>query len=485
MEVNKIYCGDSLEILKTFPDESVDCVITSPPYWGLRDYNVAGQLGLEKTPEEYVAKMTEVFREVKRVLKKEGTLWLNLGDSYWGSGCGPSGNFGVPDDARVNNSKGKKYPKRDDLKSKDLIGIPWMVAFALRKDGWYLRQDIIWAKPNPMPESVQDRFCKSHEYVFLLSKSPRYYFDLESVKEPTVDNTKSHEYNERYEQETLRPEIQSFGERASNSSEVLLFQEGAVGKESISEEIQNDRRTATAVSPIGSQTRKGSEIQSTAETLRPKRERKKGEGGEGQDVGENREGKICETENRNQAEISDSDNGLSINKERVGSNQEEIQSSVRLLPQKTDKIGNGTQDALIAGREAHGGEHSPSLSELQRTKGKSHKSAVTPGQTAHTKALKRMAGEKDPIYTTRNKHSVWTVTTKPFKEAHFATFPEDLIVPMVLAGCPPKGIVLDPFMGAGTTALIGQKLGRNFVGIELNPDYIKLAQKRLAQKNLL
>ena len=176
-----ILCGDSLAVLRTIPDESVHCCVTSPPYWGLRDYGVPGQLGLERTPEEYVAKMVEVIREVRRVLRKDGTLWLNLGDSYWGSGCGPSGNFGVPDETRANNSKGKKYPPNDTIKPKDLVGIPWRVAFALQADGWWLRQDIIWAKPNPMPESVTDRCTKSHEYIFLLSKSAKYYYDSEAV----------------------------------------------------------------------------------------------------------------------------------------------------------------------------------------------------------------------------------------------------------------------------------------------------------------
>jgi len=240
---NKIIQGDSLEVLKTLPDESIDCCITSPPYWGLRDYGTAkweggdpncehkvgratrgglsdfqknnkgsfgdeavrqgehcpkcgakridNQLGLEKTPEEYVSKMVEIFKEIKRVLKKEGTAWLNLGDSYVGGGRGGKGQCGKGsmEEGRYENGQRIGLPTGDipGLKSKDLVGIPWRVAFALQADGWYLRQDIIWAKPNPMPESVTDRCTKSHEYVFLLAKSPRYYFDSAAIAEPVTD----------------------------------------------------------------------------------------------------------------------------------------------------------------------------------------------------------------------------------------------------------------------------------------------------------
>ena len=179
-EFGEIFCGDVLDISRGLPDESVKCCVTSPPYWGLRDYGVAGQLGLESTPEEYVEKLVEIFREGRRVLRDDGTVWLNLGDSYAGAGQGGGGNRKGNEhgqhDAMVGTSRG--------LKPKDLVGIPWRVAFALQADGWYLRQDIIWHKPNPMPESVTDRCTKSHEYIFLLSKSARYYYDNEAIKEP-------------------------------------------------------------------------------------------------------------------------------------------------------------------------------------------------------------------------------------------------------------------------------------------------------------
>ncbi len=184
MELNHIYCGDALEVLKTLPDNSVDCGVTSPPYFGLRDYGVSGQIGLEETSEQFIKKLVDVFRKFRRVLKPEGTLWVNVGDSYAGGGRGSgSGECKQKTNAGSLGFGPQKAPK--GMKPKDLIGIPWMLAFALRADGWYLRQDIIWSKPNPMPESVTDRCTKSHEYIFLLSKSSKYYFDSEAIKEPS------------------------------------------------------------------------------------------------------------------------------------------------------------------------------------------------------------------------------------------------------------------------------------------------------------
>lgn len=325
MEKNKIYQGDALEVLRTFEDNSIDCCVTSPPYYALRDYGtgtwvggnhdcphyrvskcsdktitghkrmqennspvgdaiykdvcpmcgairVDNQIGLEPTSYEYIERLTEVFKEVYRVLKPEGTLWLNIGDSYNGSG----GNHkeGQKNDTGFQGVSGVrcggKGAKVEGLKPKDLIGIPWMLAFSLRDSGWYLRQDIIWHKLNPMPESVKDRCTKSHEYIFLMSKSQKYYFDYEAIQEDSIDN---------------------------------------IGK--------------------------------------------------------------------------------------------------------------------------------------------------------------------------RNKRDVWSVSVKPCKEAHFATYPQELIAPCILAGCPQDGIVLDPFMGSGTTAIVASKLGRDYVGIELNPDYKEMAERRI------
>ena len=186
----QILVGDVRTRLAEIPDASVQTCITSPPYWGLRDYGQDEQIGLEQSPQEYVDAMVEVFREVKRVLRDDGTVWLNVGDSYAGSGKGPAGNLGKKNDER-NMEKKHSAIVPDGLKPKDLVGIPWRLAFALQADGWYLRQDIIWAKPNPMPESVADRCTKSHEYIFLLTKSAKYYYDHIAIKEPSVTQDNS------------------------------------------------------------------------------------------------------------------------------------------------------------------------------------------------------------------------------------------------------------------------------------------------------
>ncbi|WP_439331222.1 DNA-methyltransferase [Lysinibacillus antri] len=317
MELNKIYQGHCLEVLKTMPSQSVNTVVTSPPYWGLRDYGVDGQIGLENSVEEYVVALVDVFREVKRILKDDGTLWLNLGDAYAGSGKGAWSEKDKQKHVYVPDPKGVETKINNvptGLKPKDLIGLPWRVAFALQADGWYLRQDIIWNKPNAMPESVTDRPTKSHEYLFLLSKNQKYFYDNELIKEPAIYGTLD-----------------------------VRGSEGAFGP-----------------------------------SQKAKREDKPRGSFEG-------------------------------------------------------KYGN---EAFRAIRDK------------------------------------------------RNKRSVWTVSTKPLKEAHFATFPEDLIEPCILAGCPTDGVVMDPFFGSGTTGLVALKHSRNFIGIELNEKYIEIAKKRLSEVQL-
>ena len=318
--------GDCRDVLKTLPDGSINCCVTSPPYYGLRDYGVDGQIGMEQTPDAYVVELVAVFREVRRVLADDGTLWLNLGDSYSGSGKGPAGNLGKIHNEREIKQTSGIVP--DGLKPKDLIGIPWRVAFALQADGWYMRQDIIWHKPNPMPESVADRCTKAHEYIFLLSKSPRYYFDADAIKEASITG--------------------------------------------------DPRR------PYGSK---------------------------------------------------------------------------------------GAWD--LDGRPL-----------WQRPQGRVRKSVKRGEFDGKTNALPDREAFR-AVTETRNKRSVWTVNTKPYKGAHFATFPPSLIRPMILAGCPIGGTVLDPFGGSGTTAQVSEEEGRNAISIELNPAYIDLQRKRTSQMSLI
>jgi len=318
-----ILSGDALEVLRSLPDEAAHCCVTSPPYWGLRDYGVEGQLGLEKTPEEYVERLVGVFREVRRVLRDDGTLWLNLGDSY------QTTSGGGQQVAQSNTGAGLAADrigagKIPGLKPKDLVGIPWHVAFALQADGWWLRSDIIWAKPNPMPESVKDRPTKAHEYVFLLSKAKRYYYDAEAIKEPSV--------------------------------------------------YPND----------------------------------------------DRKGRALETHKRMPSEMV-----------------------AGIRPRKTDK------------QRGHGRRHD--------------------GFNDRWDTMTR----EEQCFMGRNKRSVWWVATKPYPEAHFAVYPPDLIRPCILAGCPPGGIVLDPFIGSGTTGVVAKQHGRNYIGIELNPEYIEMAEARI------
>jgi len=314
--MNIIEFGDCQDIMRRWASEGVKAqtCVTSPPYYGLRDYGHEGQIGLEETPEEYIAAMVEVFRCVRDVLADDGTVWLNIGDSYYnyrpGKGQALVKQSVANNDQDLPQTCARRGNKLDGLKEKDLIGIPWMLAFALRADGWYLRQDIIWHKPNPMPESVQDRCTKAHEYIFLLSKSQKYYFDADAIKEESINT--------------------------------------------------------------------------------------------------------------------------------------------------------------------------PEQQEAKRNK-QEHKGQRDNGDMRHTTA----GFTKTGIYEKRNKRSVWTVTTKPYEGAHFAVFPSDLIEPCILAGAPVGGLVLDPFMGSGTTAQVAQNLGRQYIGCELNTDYKPLQDNRVAQQALV
>lgn len=311
---NRILIGDCRQVLPTLEAESVHCCVTSPPYFGLRDYGHADQIGLEKTPEQYIAELVVVFQEVRRVLRNDGTLWVNIGDTYSG---GKIGRTDMDKAGRERLSKrghmgyankkieGQKWRETPGLRAKQLIGIPWRLAFALQSDGWFLRQDIIWSKPNPMPESVTDRCTRAHEYIFLLSKSAKYFFDAKAIAEPIADST---------------------------YADKRLF-----------------------------------------------------------------------------------------------------------------------NDEYVAPRRQRG----------------------YPGNPQQGSGLLKPRGE------TANKRSVWTVANQPYSGAHFASFPQRLIEPCILAGCPEGGIVLDPFGGSGTTAQVANANRRSAIIIELNPDYLKLQARRI------
>lgn len=308
-----IYNSSAIDCLRLLPDQSINCCVTSPPYWGLRDYEVGGQLGLEATPQAYIDSLVETFREVFRVLHDDGTVWLNLGDSYAASGNN-SGSTPESLTEKQRSNTGVRYKRRtapSGLKPKDLVGIPWRVALALQADGWYLRSDIIWHKPNPMPESVLDRCTRSHEYIFLLSKQEKYYYDAKSISEPLA-----------------RPN-------------------------------EGERKTPA---------RFGGAI-----------------------------------------------------KFHLSSKQSSLHSGNEYL---------GTKDGK------------------------------------------------------RNRRTVWTIAAKPFHGAHFATFPDTLAAPCILAGCPAGGTVLDPFAGSGTVAVAANHLNRNSILIEIKQEYCDIAINRISKECL-
>ena len=308
MELDTIFCGDALDVLRTLPDSFVHCCITSPPYYALRDYGVDGQIGREERPAQYVARLTEVFSEVRRVLLPSGTLWLNIADTYCGTGS--KGDHLDPKNPSGRNGQCVSLAQRvENVKAKDMIGIPWMLAFALRDSGWYLRSDIIWMKANPMPESCKDRPSRCYEHVFLLTKSRSYYYDAAAIAEPVAEST-------------------------------------------------------------------------------PMR--------------------------------------------------------------------------------------------MRRKFGKNKYSAGIPGQAhQHLNDYRPNGYAEEDIPLLRNKRDVWQINSVPYKGAHFAAYPPKLVETCLLAGCPQDGIVLDPFLGSGTTAAVAKQMGRHYIGIELNPDYCELAKQRI------
>lgn len=335
----EIIVGSCLDALSKIESETVQCCVTSPPYFGLRDYGHADQIGQEKTPEAFTTALVAVFHEVKRVLKDDGTLWLNLGDSYAGSGRSPSGESRIGGHSEKQGFHSPKVTIPAGLKPKDLIGIPWMVAFALRADGWYLRSDIIWAKQNCMPESVTDRPTRSHEYLFLLSKSAKYYYNHEAIKEPCIWD----------------------------------------------------------VDGTGTLARKARQNEDNKSMVTPER------------------------------------NGM------------------RPAGFKDSKKFNGKNGEKQSGHSKRHAEFNDRWDKMT--------------------LREQWAGMK-------NKRDVWTIPPANYPEAHFATYPPDLVKPCILAGSKAGDTILDPFLGSGTTAMVALELGRNAIGIELNPEYAKLAEQR-------
>ena len=353
MRIDHCFLGDCRnsmrEMLASGYAGKIQCIVTSPPYWGLRDYGVAGQLGQEQTLREFIANMVEVFELCRQLLADDGTLWLNMGDSYAANRSYQVSDNKNPGAIAMGHQSRTRPP--EGLKRKDLIGIPWRLAFALQADGWYLRQDIIWHKPNPMPESVTDRCTKAHEYLFLLTKRERYYFDQDAILEPVSLNTHA---------------------RVSQN---------------VAEQIGSERANGGA---------------------------------------------------------------------KTNGNM----NAVWRKPGNTERV----RDVGIGGN-ARPRKAAPNCSGIKNNE--SFDSALT------------IMPDK------RNKRSVWTIPTESYSEAHFATFPKALVEPCILAGSRPGDIIFDPFLGSGTVAQVAQRLGRHWIGCELNPKYIDLQHGRTRQRGLV
>lgn len=479
-----LYVGDALETLREIPDGAAQMCVTSPPYWGLRDYGVEGQLGLEATPEEYVERMVAVFREVRRVLRDDGTLWLNIGDSYAASG--PAGGAGK----QYTNVGSVDVPVRKPMggcKPKDLVGIPWMLAFALRADGWYLRSDIIWAKPNPMPESVTDRPTKAHEMLFLLSKSPRYYYNADAIREGVSEASVVAGANGKGESLVLGQDLgleyagAAFSavcvrlaatvlDLAQRQNQLGLFaldaevrQQGTDGGASLAVvHVPVVRRAAAEAARFADGDISAKQFLSEMDRLCVALP-------DGDDLK-----KTWRLAALHVGHIdSDGDGSVAID------NAGEVGKFKFIHNQQSTILGSGSS----ARRGLTGDAYSPPG---QSPPGQSpHGNARTDKQRGHSR---RHAGfndrwdgmtKEEQSSMGRNKRTVWTIATEPYPEAHFATFPTALVTPCVLAGCPEGGTVLEPFAGSGTTLQVAKELGRKSIGIELNADYAKLATQRL------
>jgi DNA modification methylase len=397
--INKIILGDNRETLKTIPSGIAHTCVTSPPYFGLRNYGVNGQLGLEQTPEEYITKMVEVFREVKRILRNDGTLWLNIGDSYAGSGKGSATHLANNEQWKQGTNKGShnktiRNYKSDCIKPKDLIGIPWMLAFALRADGWYLRQDIIWNKPNPMPESVTDRCTKSHEYIFLLSKQPKYFYDIDAIRIPVKDSTVQ-KIKACGPGRTPRSGIDSRGGNQGSTHGIKAYSHRGTGDKKLTGHSGNFDADGNLIG------------------------------------------------------------GGMANKKSVW--------TVTTKPTKDNHFASYPEDLISDCIKAGSSERgccsicgSPWIRVIEK----------------EYKVHEKWYGERQSVRNSRGKagnayHEVVGLKTldwKPTCECASEIMPS---------------VIFDPFMGTGTTAVVARKLNRNFIGCEVNPEYIDIAEKKL------
>jgi DNA modification methylase len=526
-----VYQGDARAVLAELPAESVHCVVTSPPYFALRDYGVSGQIGLEPSVDEYVAAMVDVFREVRRVLRNDGTLWLNLGDSYAGVGAQTGGTNSKEVGRRADRMFAGGYRTLPvGVKQKDLYGIPWRVAFALQADGWYLRSDIIWNKNNPMPESVTDRPTKSHEYLFLLSKSPRYYYDADAVREGVfdlpdvapVDGVPS-------SVEPSRPVV-------SMPTMFGSSDDGVASPSRISGEASGGAASLAAV-------RAGSRDEGEARSLRPQAA---DDGRVPGDPGWTRGAEAGAAEPEGSSPIrsvlprsTDGDGWpVDVDGRGVGGDQDGAGLPLPLL-RPAGPADNGSRHPGEQGRDAHEGERGGGLQALQQPQARSAHMAATPRNDGER--WREVDGGVAARGSGRNLRSVWTIATQPYPGAHFATFPRKLVEPCIKAGtsergvCPECGapwervverqpvdrsrltgvgvdsyagtagragtpairgigwhptcahvsplkpqpaVVLDPFAGSGTTGMVAQSLGRRAILIDLSADYRVQAMER-------
>ena len=420
-----ILFGDCRETLKQFDEQARMCV-TSPPYYGLRDYGGEEyQIGQEQTPEEFIEQLVSVFREVRNVLTDDGTLWVNLGDSYYNYRPGKGQALVKQTVSKTKQDLPDKCSKRANklqgLKEKDLIGIPWMFAFAMRNDGWYLRQDIIWHKPNPMPESVRDRCTKAHEYIFLFSKNKKYYYNNEAIKEPAKDWGTRDRTNGKYHNEGtgLQPHsglTKSYPTK--NKRSVWTSKHGKY----VTEENEATHR---------------------------------------QGIHANRGQNLIEVRSK-----------LPTQKEFV----EFLRSktNAKVLAENTDIPLTKIEHWF---RFDNSGFAYPTIEDWKKVREHiDDYDVMDEGLTYFDLKTDEVA-----VSDKKNKRSVWSITNKPYKGAHFATYPPDLIEPCILAGSEKGDIILDPFMGSGTTAMVAKSLGRDYIGCELHEDYGNLIQKRVQE----